>query len=515
MSQRWPESGPTAATALLLAVVLAGAALAGMMTAVVGSMAGTRAIYYAAVFGLIVIGALVAVTRREPLRFIFLALILAFPIASAEVPPGRFEITVFDVVMTLLMLGLLWTRVAGSPAVQGPIFPGGSLLIAWLLAIPCVAFSLFPVVSLKVFVLTFAWYTFFLFVLDELKRDRGFERLVGLLSMVLIVMAAGCFLEQLLHVNLSLRGANLNQLSYAADGFEIYRAGGFFQDGQKAGAWLSCMIAFVLVLAVRGRLRDPKLRFLAWTGIVLGVGALVTTVSRAAIVACLLMSALALFAFNKWNAAVKLLLAAGVIAAAILAVLAPSDMWAGIVPPAVMERFRNPREDFDFRVKIWFDTWRMFADQPLTGVGFGNFREYLMYTQPTVFNYYGLGDAAGVAYIPDNPESGYFKVLYEGGILGSLALVVVAFDALRRAAGVIFGRHSDPDARTEVIAALAGLLVFSLTFVTLFTMSDMRIAALVAFLLAVIWHRSAARAESPREIAGAWSMRWTSRERQA
>jgi O-antigen ligase len=496
MSQRWPEAGPTPGAALLLAVVLAGAAIAGMMAAVVGSMAGTRAIYYAVVLGFIVVGGLVAVTRREPLRFVFLALILCVPFAGTPVPPGRYELTVFDVVMVLLTIGLLWKRLAGSPAATGPIFPTGSLTLAWLLAVPCVMFSYFPAMSLKMFVLTFAVYTFSLYALEELKREGGFERLTRLLSIALIVVAAGCFIESVLHVNLSLSGTNLNRLSYAAAGFEIYRSGGFFQDGQKAGAWLACMITFLLVLAVRGRLRDPKLRFLAWTGIVLGLGALVTTVSRAAILSCLAASVLALFVFNRWSGAVKVLIGAGAVAAAIVMALIPLDTWMGILPAAVAERFSNSREEFLHRIMIWFDTWNMFADQPMTGIGFGSFRDYLKATQPAVSNYYGLGEAEGVAYVPDNPESGYFKILYEGGILGSLAVLIVVLDALRRALGVV-SSSTNPDARTEAIAALAALMVFSVTFVTLFTVSDNRVAALVAFFLALIWHRSLERARMP------------------
>ena len=69
-------------------------------------------------------------------------------------------------------------------------------------------------------------------------------------------------------------------------------------------------------------------------------------------------------------------------------------------------------------------------------------------------------------------------------------LMMLAGDALRRAISVIAGNHVDSDARTEGIAALAGLITFAVTFVTLFTVSDARIAAMFAFLLAVIWHRS-------------------------
>src|SRR6266850_6133128 len=84
---------PGARSLALLVGVLAIAVLAGMATAVAGSLAGYRAIYYVAVFGLIVIGGIVAVTRAEPLRFVFLALIACFPIASAPVPPARFGVT--------------------------------------------------------------------------------------------------------------------------------------------------------------------------------------------------------------------------------------------------------------------------------------------------------------------------------------------------------------------------------------------------------------------------------------
>src|SRR6266481_8843543 len=87
------------------------AALAGIATAIVGSLAGTRAVYYVAVLALIGVTSMVAVTRREPLRFVFLALIVCFPIAAALVPPGRFGLTVFDVVMIALAIGLIWKKV--------------------------------------------------------------------------------------------------------------------------------------------------------------------------------------------------------------------------------------------------------------------------------------------------------------------------------------------------------------------------------------------------------------------
>ncbi len=474
----------------IMVLVAAVSASAGLVTAIVGSLAGYRAIYYVAVFALIVTGTIVAVTRREPLRFVFLTLIACFPVAAAEVPPGRIGLTIFDVVVIALTIGLVGKKMLAPSTASEPLFPTKSLLIAWLISIPCVVFSQFPPLSLLIFIMNFAVYVFFLFALYELGREGGFERLVLLLSIVLLFMAAGLFVDHVLHVNLSLRGSNLNQLSYVA-GMEVWRAGGFFQDPQKAGAFLACMITFLLLLSIRGRFRDMKMRFVVWAAIMFGLAALATTISRSAILACLSVSGLALFAFNKWNAAAKLVIAGGMASIAVLAALTPMETWLNVVPAAVAERFLESRTGFEDRLFIWFDTWNIFVDHPVAGIGLGSFQPYLVETRPTVFNYYGLGEAEGVVYIPDQPESGYLKILYEGGIAGSLAALLVAGDALRRAITVVVaGSNVNPDVRTEGIAALAGLMTFAVTFVTLFTVSDGRIAGILAFFLAVIWHRS-------------------------
>ncbi|HEY7655920.1 MAG TPA: hypothetical protein VH881_03560, partial [Burkholderiales bacterium] len=138
MNPRWGDSVAAAGPASLLALVLAGAALAGMATAVVGSVAGLRTIYYVAIFGAIAAGMIVTVTRDEPLRFAFLALIVCLPVASAAVPPGRFNLTVFDAVMAVLAVWLVGKRLLGRGTGAGPIFPTASLLIPWLIAAPCV-----------------------------------------------------------------------------------------------------------------------------------------------------------------------------------------------------------------------------------------------------------------------------------------------------------------------------------------------------------------------------------------
>lgn len=473
------------------------AAFAGLMLALVATQFGERTVYFLATAAVGGGGALVAFTRREPLRFVFLALLCGLPLASALVPPGRFGVTVFDAVMVALTVGLVGRYVTADRESQLPLFPTRSLLVAWLLCLPCVALSHFPLLSLVTLVAMFALHTFFWFALAEQGRRNGFERLVLLLAGVLLVMALGVFADNLLRTNLSLRGANLNQLSYLA-GVEIYRAGGFFQDPQRAGAFIATLVTFLLMLTLRGRFASPKIRAALWLAIVAGLAALPLTMSRGAILACFGVSTLALFAFNTWRTHVKVLVAALSVTALLVVTQTSFDLWLDVLPTTMRERFLHIGEEFASRWFIWFDTWEMFAEQPLTGIGPGSFRSYLLETRPGTFNYYSIGVAAGVPYVPDQPESGYLKILYEGGVLGSLAALLVAGDAVRRALAVVGDRAATSAARTECIAALAGLATFGVTFVTLFTVGDARLGALLALLLAVIWHRSLERARAGR-----------------
>ena len=138
--------GATAGSPFLVAAVLGIAALAGMITAFAGGTAGYRAIYFVAVFAVIVLGGIVALTRDEPLRFAFLALILGFPIANALVPPGRFGITVFDAVMIALTLALIAKKLLASPTTPvPPFFPTKTLLVTWLRIYFSIPFIITPI----------------------------------------------------------------------------------------------------------------------------------------------------------------------------------------------------------------------------------------------------------------------------------------------------------------------------------------------------------------------------------
>lgn len=471
---------------LLLAAAVAVALVAGSVTAVAGSMAGTRALYLVAVPGILALGAGFALTRPQPLRVAFLVLVAVLPFVSMLVPPGRFGLTVFDVATLLLTVGLLLHKAFVQDATS-PLFPARSLAWIWLLLIPCVVFARHPLDAARGLLLVFAAYVFFWFALQELRRPGGPERLVGLLCMTAFIVSVGLFIDHLLHVNLSLRGNNPNQLTFTA-GRYIWRAGGFFQDPQRAGAFLASVLMFLLVLGIRGRFQGPRMRLLLWATIAIALTALFLTVSRAAILTFLLVGVVSLVAMNRWPLFLKIGGIAGLLLMVVGVIVAP-EFWLGLLPASLADRVVASQDEMQARIAIWINTWEMFAGQPVTGIGMEGFAQYMIDTRPGTTDYFGLYESTGMSYIPDQPESGYLKILYESGILGSLATLMLMGATLRRATRTLVGA-ADPGARSEVIAALASLAVFAGTFVTLFTVSDPRLLALFAILLAFIWRPS-------------------------
>lgn len=471
------------------------AVLAGAFAALAGARAGGHAVYYIGVVGVIGAGGAFALTRAEPLRFAFLALFALLPFVHVAVPPGRLQLSVFDVATVLLTVGLLLHMAFAKPGEVAPLFPARSLLVMWLLLLPCVVFARHPLDATQHLVVTFGAYVFFWFVLQELQRPGGLERLVGMLGATTMVVALALFVDYAFHINLSMQGANLNQITYVGH-MSIWRAGGIFQDGQKAGAFLSASLVFLMVIGMRGRCRHRGVRVLLWSAVLLGVPALFVTVSRAALFSFVPLCVLALVLANRWPTPLKLFSIAGLVLLGASFMFAPQS-WMSLLPTTLGARIGQSQAEMANRMQIWMDTWEMFARHPLTGVGPGGFRQYLVDTRPTMSNYYGLGEFEGVAYVPDQPESGYFKVLYESGVLGSVAALILIVATLHRAFRALLRDTATTDERTELIAALAGLGVFASTFVTLFTLADSRLLALMAFMMAVAWRPSIASSNPP------------------
>ena len=108
----------------------------------------------------------------------------------------------------------------------------------------------------------------------------------------------------------------------------------------------------------------------------------------------------------------------------------------------------------DDRLLIWKDTFRIIADFPLTGTGFGSFADVFP-------GYKTLADEL----FYDHAHNDFLELLAEGGAIGFLLAACFVGTVLRNGWRQIFLRHDRLAALTAIgaFSGLAGLLFFSLT----------------------------------------------------
>lgn len=467
------------------------AVFSGLFIAYFCYLAGYAAIYYLTALLLIILLPLIVFSRENPARFAFLLVAIGLPAIAYIVPPGRFGISVFDYSMIFVLLAEAWRRVVHRRSCHSPMFPSSEWRWILFLMLPVVALAYSRGVSAWAFIEICLIYVFFLATLRELETNEGAERLFLLLALSTVVLAIGTLIERVAHINLSMSSANLNQLSNAG-GMFIHRAGGFFQDPQKAAQFFSCAALLLFSIAIGRPFSSAKIRLIVILAAIAAICALFLTASRAAFLAAIIVIPAAILFATRSGAAAKLVSISFVSLAVLTALLIPTETLIDLLPTEIASRLPSIEESMYVRMKLWFDTWDMFADHPLTGVGLGGFKSYLIAKNPGLHNYMGMGSPLGGGYIPDQPESGYFKILYEGGIIGSLAATLLVLATLYRATQVILSPVAPQAWKAEVVGAMAALLVFAMTFATLFTLSDEKNVVILVLPLAVIWARSIA-----------------------
>ncbi|MEI6737436.1 MAG: O-antigen ligase family protein [Pseudomonadota bacterium] len=434
---------------------------------------------------------LIVVTRDDPMRFVLYVLMIGLPYIAIIVPPGRLGVSIFDYSLLIVLIAELWRRSADSQTKHSPLFPSPVLMWVQLLTIPIVLMSQFPVLSSWIILENFLVYLFFLMLIRELQSADEGERLLNVFSISVIVLALGIFFQAITGINLSTGPTNPNQMSIEG-GLLIYRPGGFFPDAQAPAQFLSCAGTLLLAMLLGHRFSKTRNRSIAWIATLLAFIALFVTISRSALLAAIIAVPFVIIFGTRGGVLVKALAILVLSAILVTVIILPSDVLMSALPVETVRRLASLEESYLFRHRIWFDTWNMFTEQPITGIGLGGFQSFLLNENPTMRYYMGIGNTQVEAYMPNQPESGYFKIFYEGGILGSLAALFLVIAALRRAFKVLNSSEATPAWKSEVVGALAALIIFGLSFATLFSIADERNIVIMLLPLAIIWSRSMA-----------------------
>lgn len=204
-------------------------------------------------------------------------------------------------------------------------------------------------------------------------------------------------------------------LAVPGDAADLDRLSGASANPNEVAATLAAgaVLAAALAVALRGQ---PLLRLAATLGVPLSVFAVLLTLSRGGLLALGVALLAAVLMAGRWRPA-------ALAAAAVLAVGAVA-YFAAFAPAEARERVTQV-DGGTGRADIWTVGWRMVEDEPVQGVGAGNFEtssvHYLLQPGALVRDDF-------IVDTPKNAHNTYLEILAELGVVGlALFLAVIAF----------------------------------------------------------------------------------------
>lgn len=252
------------------------------------------------------------------------------------------------------------------------------------------------------------------------------------------------------------KSQNINVTSLAG-----IRYPSFFQDPQKYAQFLSA--ASFLMLAKEWK--KEKISTINVIIFILTVAAMLFTGGRAG--------------FGGWILGILIIMAAGnkkyrtAIIAAGLIIIPGIIMFADQIP---MFKRESVSDSFDFRYLIWQDAYKIFLDNPLFGIGVGNYANYVSIHNPDQF-----WIANNEITIYDHPESGYLKLLTEFGLLGFISIMGMI------AMPIIIGfKKYQKYKNTTTILLIASIATWIIGFYTVYSFGDVRIKILMVTIICML-----------------------------
>lgn len=271
----------------------------------------------------------------------------------------------------------------------------------------------------------------------------------------------------------------LNQNTFDPQNNTI-RYPGFFHDSQANGQFLA-MTGFLFLYSGRNKTQTRKR--LLYLGLFLACGGGVLLSGSRSALGGLLAGVLVLFLCSGWRLkayALGLTLAAGTV----FALASPS------VP--FLNRTANIDEDYKFRQSVWLEAVDIALNNPLLGIGIGNFQAYTAIHKQEL--YLEIDDE--IVYF-DQPENGYLKVLAETGFVGfTLFLALMLTPIVRALLAFLKGRQD-----FSLVFLLAAITGWLLSFNTVYSLFDSRITLMVTTLLAMLIVHSSPPASSHEQTA--------------
>lgn len=395
------------------------------------------------------------ISNKTPRKFYILFPLYIFPLIDLPISPVTIgNLSVFDGVSYIAFIFLFKDFLLVEKRTKIYLFLLCLLVIILLLGSLSSEFvktSLFNILTV------FPIFIYSKSVILECSKDEKFKN-----KIIFCLKLAGTYAILFLIVQL-LIGLNFTfytQLNKNTQDAYGLRYPSFFQEPQKFQQFLA-MLSFLCLINPR-QIEKPTLKnYLAFGVLIIGM---VATGGRSAFIG-LFVGLLILFFIlsNQYKKTLVIISSIGFI----LLLCFPSSFL-------VLNRSKTFSDDLSYRASLWDDAYNIYKSHPLVGIGLGNFKDYMTLHSA---NYYITPDNEVI--FPDQPESGYWKILTETGTLGFLVIFIFILAPLFTRIKDYFRKKKD----LMNFFFISALISWLISFTSVYSISDKRILIVVLILI--------------------------------
>jgi hypothetical protein len=407
---------------------------------------------------------LIVFTNKDKNKAYLMFVLIAFPFMSITINIGSFSLAVFDFITFVFLIFFYKSRLT-SLHFNGLYFNIFMLLNVVILLGILVADSI-TTETLSMLIKYASTAIFAKLLIDECNHDDTyFYAIISFIKFALISSFIFLGLQFIFGSDFTFeKTTNLNVISTVV-GDAVDRLPSFFQDPQNYAQFLAA-ISFLLLI---NNNQTKKIQFLNYGLLVMSIVALMFTGGRAA--------------FGGWVAGVIIITFLGkpqirytvffTMLALILIAVNFKDSFA------LLNRDSDVVEAYDFRYAIWVDAFNIFLDNPLVGIGIGNYANYVSIHNPDQF----FESPTEIFYFAF-PESGYLKLLTEFGAVGFISVFAFVFVPLYKGINT-FVKNND----ITIILLVASIVSWLVGFYTVYSLADLRIRLLIMTIIILLIDR--------------------------
>jgi O-antigen ligase len=415
---------------------------------------------------------IIFIRSKDKSKRLFVFLVAFFPFFGYVIPPARFWIHVFYVIIPIIFLFLTKSDIFRKYHFQ-KIF-----VLLFCASLIATLFGIDALHSARYVYLNIGFFLFFCFIVKNINTIEDVNKLIDIFiipySMIIMI---GLF-EWIFRYNFAYYGqGSLSNISAVPGGY-FFRTVGTFLEPLSFAEFIGLGMPLVMYKIVLSKTFRSKILYYVLFFISFVV--LLSTISRTSLIAATL-SVIIFYILSRKNI-IKMIFVTVTITFLLLTSYFVSSQINYFKSGSVIERLKKIDRDFNnTRLRYWKSSFKIAKDYP-QGIGFDNYKKIIL-TYDTNARFFS--PLSTYYNIMAHPESGYLIILYEYGWFGFLVVLCLIINSFFRLKNV-FINYKTPDTHFLALALMCCIFFIAFNLITTFNYRDLGIAANYWLILALI-----------------------------